>query len=251
MKLERVLEEFGLTNREARVYLAALELGESSIQDIAKKAGIERTGTYYIIETLGREGIVSKIEKDKKTFFAAAPPENLVSMAQKKRELLEEHFPELKALYNISDKKPKVRLYEGMEGIKSVFEETLRLKKGEEILAFTAFDVAHLFISDWGHEYVKRRSEKGIFARDIAQDSPEARDHQQHDKDELRETRLIPAELFPFTNEIDILKDRVMIVSFRETIGLVIESKDIAVMLRSIFELAWLGAKGFQKNPRT
>ena len=243
MKLEKVLEEVGLTAREAKVYLAALELGEASVQEIAKKAGIERTGTYYLIEALSREGVISSIEVDKRVRYMAVEPKLLLDLSKRKTKLLEEHFPELRALYNISNKKPKVRLYEGDEGIKSVFDKTLTLKRGEEILAFSSFGVAHEFIADWGHDYVKRRVERGIEARDIAEDSEESRDHQSRDKEELRKTLLVDRERFPFTNEINILPGWVMIVSFREKIGLVIESEDIAKMWRSIFELAWLGAE--------
>lgn len=243
MKLHQVLEEFGLSEREAKVYLAALELGEASVQEIAKKAGLERTGTYYLIEALIREGILNKIDKDR-TLYIAAEPQVILDLAKRKKQLIEEHFSEFKALYNISDKKPKVRLYEGIEGIKTIFEKTL--EKNEEILAFTSFAVGHDYVDEWGHEYVKRRAKKGISMRDIAEDSPESQDHKAHDKEEKRETRLVPKDKFPFTNEINILSDWVMIVSWKDMIGLVVESKDIATMWRSVFELAWLGAERVQ-----
>lgn len=247
MTLEQVLEELGLPPRQAKVYLAALELGEASVQDIAQKANIERTGTYYLVESLTREGIISKLEKGKKTYFVATEPENLLDIAKKKEDLMEKYLPEFKALFNQVKTKPRVSLYEGMEGIKTIFEKTLELKKGEEIVAFTPFEVAHKYIADWGHDYVRRRAAKGIFARDIAEDSPDSKEHQKHDEEEFRETRLVPKQKFPFTNEIGIFRDWVMIVSYKEIIGLVVESKDIAHMMKAIFELAWESAERFSK----
>lgn len=248
MKLNEVLEEFGFSEREAKVYLASLELGEGSIQDIAKKAGVERTGTYYLINNMVKAGLMSQVSKDGKTIFSPIKPDRLMEIAERNKRLLEEHLGQFRALFNASDKKPKVRLYEGMDGIKTVFDLTLSLKQGEEILAFTPFQVAHQFISDWGHDYVRKRARKNIFVRDIAEDSEHGREHQSKDKEELRETRLIPQDKFLFTNEINIMPDWISIVSYKEMIALVVESKDIASMMKSIFELAWLGAERFQTN---
>lgn len=243
MKLNDILEQFGLTQRQARVYLATLELGESTIQNIAKQADIERTGTYHLIDSLIQAGLVSCIIKKKKNYYSAREPEVISNIAKSRAKLIDQYLPEFKALYNLSDSKPKVRLFEGMEGIKTIFERTLDLKKGEEILAFSSFNIAHRYISEWGHDYVKRRAAKGIFARDITEDSLEAKEHQSRDKEELRETRMVPKDRFPFTNEINIYRNIVIIISYREMIGLVIESEDIAKMLKTIFELSWLGAK--------
>lgn len=243
MTLEQVLEEFGLSERQAKVYLATLELGEASVQDIAEKANIERTGTYYLIESLIRKGIVSKTAKGKKEYYSAAEPEVIFDLAKRKKDIIEKYLPEFKALYNSSKVKPKVRLYEGMEGIKSIYEKTLELKKGEEVVSFTPFEVGHKFIGDWGHDYIRRRVARGIFVRDIAEDSIDSREHQKNDKEEFRKTRLVPKQKFPFTNEIGIFQDWVMVISYKEMIGLVIESKDIAQMMKAIFELAWLGAE--------
>ncbi|MEK7106984.1 MAG: helix-turn-helix domain-containing protein, partial [Patescibacteria group bacterium] len=60
------LSQLGLSGQESAVYLAALELGFSSISDIAKKAGIKRPTTYYIVDELIKKNLVSRAPKGKR-----------------------------------------------------------------------------------------------------------------------------------------------------------------------------------------
>ncbi|MBI2590251.1 TrmB family transcriptional regulator, partial [Candidatus Berkelbacteria bacterium] len=48
----RELEELGFSENEARIYAANLELGPSTVADIARKAGVNRTTGYNILEVL-------------------------------------------------------------------------------------------------------------------------------------------------------------------------------------------------------
>ncbi|MDZ4385041.1 MAG: helix-turn-helix domain-containing protein, partial [Candidatus Moranbacteria bacterium] len=75
--LEKDLQEIGLNEKEARVYLSALELGQSTVQDIAKKALVNRATTYFVIESLMKSGLMSSFQKGKKQYFVAADPDRL------------------------------------------------------------------------------------------------------------------------------------------------------------------------------
>ena len=41
--LEKILKNIGLNEKEAKIYLALLELGKSKVPEIAKKAELKRT----------------------------------------------------------------------------------------------------------------------------------------------------------------------------------------------------------------
>ena len=69
------LSHVGLSDKEAAVYLAAMELGPAVVQDIAKKAEVNRATTYVMIESLASRGMMSTFVKGKKRYFAAEPPE--------------------------------------------------------------------------------------------------------------------------------------------------------------------------------
>lgn len=47
--------------------------------------------------------------------------------------------------------------------------------------------------------------------------------------------------------EINIFANKLAIISFKEQMGVIIESADVAKTQRAIFELAWLGAKNIKK----
>lgn len=254
MNLHQVLEEFGLSERQAKVYLANLELGEATVSQIAQKAQIERTGTYYVLESMKQKGLVNRFNKDKKEYYLAADPKEILVLSRKREKLIEEHLSEFKAFQNLVGSKPHVRLYEGFEGIKIVFQKTIE-KKSTEILAFSGYRLAEetaLFYGkeylDWGLNYIKERARKQIFTRVITEESEQARIRQKSDKEEFRELRIVPKEKFLFANEIDILDDWVAIISYKEMMALVVESKEFTKTMRAVFELCWDGAEKYKDN---
>ena len=148
------------------------------------------------------------------------------------------------SVYNDKAAKPKIRFYEGVDGLKQIYEETLLLKPKEEMLAYGQAELIHNILGDeWVDDYLARRRGAKIFQRAIVEDSELGREHQKNDKNENRQTILIPAEKYPFKNELNVFANKVSIISFKELMGVIIESADVAESQRSIFELAWLGAK--------
>src|SRR3989344_5908658 len=146
--LNKELEKIGLTQKEAGIYLACLELTEATIGDIAKKSGVKRTTVYDIIDSLKEKGLVSSITKNKKLFYYAESPKKLENTLDEKKRLLENMMPELFSIANKIDKKPKIKYFEGPEGMKDVFRDTLNYPD-QEILSWfpqkTSIDVGKIF----------------------------------------------------------------------------------------------------------
>jgi len=94
------LEDLGLSNEEARVYLAILELGGSYVSNIGKKAGISRVNVYYILGNLVKKGIVSSVEKNNIKFFSVESPKILVNQLEEKFLHAKKLLPELLSLTN-------------------------------------------------------------------------------------------------------------------------------------------------------
>jgi sugar-specific transcriptional regulator TrmB len=72
--LIKELRHFGLSDKEAAVYLASLNLGPASVQDLSHKSKVNRATTYVVIESLTTQGLMSTFVKDKKRYFALAAP---------------------------------------------------------------------------------------------------------------------------------------------------------------------------------
>ncbi len=236
----RNLEAFGLTEKESRVYLALLELGEATIGAIAKKSAIKRTTLYDVVENLKKSGLVGSVKKGKKSLYFAEDPRTLEGKLEEKRESLQKMLPELLSIANFLDNKPKIRFYEGKEGIKEVYKDTLK-HKDQELLAWvseeavSAFDLE--FLSSY---YLPRRIEKKIWVRAIAPKLPYMEQYQGEDVASLRRTKLIDPEDFPLLVEINLYgRNKIGIMSFSEQTSLIIESDRIFRTLKSIFEHQW------------
>ncbi|MDD5032924.1 MAG: helix-turn-helix domain-containing protein [Candidatus Pacebacteria bacterium] len=251
IKVGSLLKQAGFLDKEISVFLALLEIGRGKVSEISRKAGINRTTGYVILDGLANKGLVGISGKEPKQEYMAESPEKLVNFlnnkARKQKFIADEVnkiLPELMTTYNIGDR-PKVRFYEGIEGLKQVYEDTLTASKS--IVAYATFDDMHKTLPNYFPDYYKRRAKKGIFARGIAPDTPLARERMKLGKEEARDLALVPVDKYNFSPEIDIYDNKIMIASWREKLGIIIESGEIADAMKKIFELAWLQAKNMGK----
>src|SRR4030042_5957943 len=167
------LEQLGLSEKEAKVYLAVLELGEVNIQKIAQKSSIKRTTVYDVINSLKEKRLLSELTKGKKTLYSAEDPRKLEGHLDEKKEMLRKILPELLSITNLLDKKPTIRFYEGDEGIKEVYKDTLNYPD-QELLAWVSQEAVVGFDVEWLDKYYdSKRLEKKIWVRVIAPDTQE------------------------------------------------------------------------------
>lgn len=247
------LVDLGFSNKEAGVYLALLELGPSTTTEISRRAGINRTTGYDILESLASDGLINPIGETKIQKFVAENPGKVISFLENKiknsqEKLKQAHvlLPELLSVFNVKEK-PKVRFYEGTERIKEVFEDTLTAEK--EILAYAVgADAFNAVGEEYLRDYFQRRVAKNIKVRVIAPDDVDTLKVTAKDKEEMRESFIVPKDRFYFTTETNIYNNKILIMSWKEKFAVLVESKEIADAQKKIFELAWLGAKGFQNR---
>jgi len=239
MDLKNTLEQFGLHGKKADVYLAALELGGTSVINIARKAGIKRTTCYDILQDLINQGLVSETAKGKKRLFIGEDPEKIKKDLQKKESLFSEILPQLKSIHNISGVKPKIRYFEGKEGLIEAYDDAL--KYAGEIVAFGSEDVYKVLGRDWVEDYIKRRVKKDIRVRAILPSTEYLeREIFVRDQIQLRMCKSIKKEKYPFSIEIDIYGfQKVALISNKEQLAVIIESAEIYNTLKQIFELCW------------
>lgn len=250
--LEKILEKIGLSEKEAKVYLAALELGQDSVQNIAKKAGVNRPTAYFILERLMELGLASTLESGKKTVFVAENPKELETLLEREKQEMEARRDELKesmnqflAIYNAKQGKPIVRYFEGAEGLEALDRYGYdRLKKNSESLGIAPIDVIEKYFPERRARAVKDRVKIKLKSRLIYSHEngpiPESKN-----KDELREVRYLPKEKLPLSGSISIFPEwgiKIFYYDHHKPYGVLIESKEIAQNMKIIFELAWTGA---------
>lgn len=244
------LQQLGLSDEESKVYLAALEVNGGPVSVIAKKAGVHRVSCYHTLENLCEKRLVSVHVKNGVKHFSPEPPEQLERIAQEKMTLAKRLIPELKTLQSSLGFKPKIRSYEGREGVERVFTESLSAKK--EILGYTNLKTVTEFFPDFFRNYTRERLAKGIKSRTLSPNTVESVHvidpflPAQYDPN-LMEILLVNKEQFPFENEMLVFGNTVGIVSLRkdELLGLLVESATFAQTMKAVFDLAWLGATAF------
>ena len=162
-------------------------------------------------------------------------------------EKAEKFVPKLNTLHKVGGR-AQVKFYEGEEGLKQVYEDTLTSQ--EPIVSYATFDDMHKALPGYFPSYYKRRAEKGIAIRGIVPETKTALERQLKNKEEAREMRFIPADEYYFSPEMDIYDNKVMIASWREKFGIIIESAEIADAMKKIFKLAWIGAGTLKKDSK-
>src|SRR3989338_6673116 len=169
--LQKLLEGIGFDDKEANVYLACFELDGGSNTQISKRTNLNRITNYEILKRLERKGIVRIFLKRRKKHFMAVDPRIVVKQAKEKLALAETAIPEFLAGSNKIAKKPKIYFFEGIEGIKSIYDDSLNSKG--EILTFTnPKDIESVLGKKYVDRYVYERVLRKISVRRLAPGNP-------------------------------------------------------------------------------
>lgn len=237
MNLNKILEKFGLSDVQAKLYLSTLELGFASVYKISQKSGFPRTTCYQVLNVLKEMGAVSSFKKKQTLYYSATDPKALIELTKAKASLLESALPQLNALYGEARSQPTVRFYSGQEGMKVVLEEIL--DEAKEIKAFNSIDDLLTLLSDYFPKFVQRRIAKKIPAKVIMYDSKKARERQALGPKELRQVKIIDKKYLHHALAM-IWQDKVALFSLhKEFVVLVIESKIISDLHKTLFSYIW------------
>lgn len=251
MNIQETIERAGLTDKEATIYMTALELGEALITDIAKRANIKRPTAYLAIERLQVLGLVSATKKGKRTLYSAAHPRALLDLVRTREKQIEENLPALVALYNAPKSKPKIQVYEGIEGVRLVYQQAFyEMKKhpDHEIKWFSNPDAVMRYVPEAFNQFTTLvRTLTKPAARELNFFTTATEDWEKSAMimpGHRYQTRRMPKDL-PF-GDVDVLfyQNKVAIFSLgKETFTIVIESENIAKSFHSLYEAAWMGAE--------
>lgn len=157
MELNEVLAKTGLNEKEAKVYLAMLELGPATAYRIAPKAGIKRPITYVVLESLQNKGLVSTVPESERKLFVAADPGKILGEMERTKDLYKRYLPNLEAMYADSARKekPQVRYFEGRDAVYEIYEKIYQAK---EVMFFSTIkDILAVF-----PDYPKKLNEKAL-----------------------------------------------------------------------------------------
>src|SRR3989344_4594992 len=221
--LKKALESIGLGDKQVAVLRVLLERGPLFASAIAKAAKLNRTTTYGVLKELSAKALVSQVKQEGADRWQSITPDLLPSYIEQKRSDLaeakkevEDIVPQLKLLRSRGSVLPKVQFFEGIEGVKQAYEDTLENNKGKELRDISGIGAAFQRIDlPYIEYYFSKRTRLGIQTYVVGPDSEWARKSRADDSKYLRVTKLIPAK-YDFESEISIYDNKVGIFSYAQ-----------------------------------
>lgn len=243
------LKKFDLKEKDVVVYLYGLSTGPQYVSQIAQNCKITRSNAYDVIKRLTERGLCKNLGATYGKKVAMLPPEELESMLGRKQREISELSSELSLLMpelkKLPKKKvfiqPKVTYFEGLEGVRKLFESSLQTSDPEILTMLSEEGIFTVLGKEFVNDYVKRRISKGIMSKSIrpkAENDTEDPLYRKH-KESLRDIRIKPDNVV-IQSTILIFDNRVGFITVKEeAFGTLIESHDFAVTMKSWFLALW------------
>ena len=238
MELE-VIKKAGLSEAQAKVYLALIRHGELTPAKAAGLAGETRTNTYAILAKLEGAGLVPRGE-GKTQSFVASHPSVLETIAEKRRRTATKNEQALKAnmsaildIFYAHSERPGVKTFTGYDGIKEIYQDVLRT--GETVYLLRTRSDKKMF--DFIMKYRTLMGKKGVKTVALIPDSKFGRESMVNGIDEatLMDRVMMPRDAYTADVSIMVYGKKVAFIHYGETeMSTIVTSEAIAEAMRQI-----------------
>ena len=238
--LEKYLEEIGLSDKEAAIYLALLGFESATPTELSEKTGVKRTTVYVVLETLEKKGLVSEVPKGKTSSFQAEPPERLQTYVERQKVILEERsarlkdiIPQIKSISREKGVRPIVKFFEGRDGTISALEEFYELHDKRTTEGYFIFnrDLVEATFS----EKERERFAEIRLGKQVTPISVYNRKGGDYPFQTPGKRMRIDEEKYPILADIVIIEDRIIATTMSENgVSILIKSADLATTFSSL-----------------
>lgn len=242
-ELGKILEQIGLSPAETSVYISLLD-GQRSVQEVMRMTGEKRPTVYYSLNSLEKRGLVSKTGKEYGNKFQVESTDKLIELVdtgiRKQNELLEK-VKRLKDYYprNKAGGKILVSYSDSTEAITSAIFYSLYGKSKLIRSIVPADNFFQEMGEEFKEEYVKEKTKRNIQTKAIWEDIPSKKVIEKYYSNS--EIRQLPVDMHnSFETTIFIYDDKTLYIApKKENYAVLIQSKEHAKMMNSIFDNVW------------
>jgi HTH-type transcriptional regulator, sugar sensing transcriptional regulator len=234
-----------LTSGEARVYTSLLRLGPSKVGAIVRESRVSYSKVYDVLERLGGKGLVSHVLIGKVRHFSAAEPYRLHDYIRKKEESLQGEKQMADRLipgllkYAGAGKRNSAEIFIGLKGLRTAYEILLKdAKQGDVLRYFYPLEGYHEIASPFYSRLYLFQKQKKLDERGIGTTVFKKSDH--YKKLKIANMRFVS---FPLPGTTDIFGDKMLIIAWESTTGILISSKEITDHFKQYFDSIWKLAK--------
>lgn len=239
MDAQKAVEQLGYTHNEAKVYLAALSLGESHSSHIAQKTQLSLSTVQTIASDLHRKGAINFYVRKRYKYWVAESPTHLLAKLKERENTFRAALPRLESLRHGDKQKPHTKIFEGVDEIRLIYDDMLETR--DHIRAIIPWeDWIRLLGRGFMEDFVERRVHHHLRIKLIIPRSSVAEQIWAHDNEELRQTRYLPEDV-PIKTTTLIYGEKVAIISLNKKLptAVLIEDADVNETVSAFFEEMW------------
>ena len=235
------LAELDMNGRQAKVYMALLQLGSASAIELAKHTGFKHPTVYDVLDILKSKHLVSESFSGGRKRFCAEDPANLQEIENRRKNALDSVLPGLRELYLGGTRRPRIHFYSGPEAQYEVDEGLLNVKSGEYFYFGSVQEMFQRNTEEYLAEFYRRRIARGIWSNAIRNPSKEIPlDYMQPGPENLRRVRYLPAPISEDIAGLYLYDEKIAIISaVKEKYAIIIESHDLFVLVKTIWQCRW------------
>ncbi len=239
--LKELSDIAGFNDKKSKVYMALLDTGEATASEIAKKAGLKRTTVYNILPELISESLISSTKHKGKKYFYIDSPKDIKMQMEYRLSQVDNLIKKLLPFHSLTHDKPSLKIHEGIHGLEKTYQDVVEtLAPGEMHRAYLGASEMYQDIhSDLIAKWAKVRVNRNCPTRMITNDNATARNWLKTQKQDKRDIKIVK-NLTHLNGELKIYGNKIALTSYKEDyLTIVLESKDMANVLRSMFDMLW------------
>ena len=238
MSIGDALKTLGLTEKQSLVYVALVELGESAAYPIARKSGLKTPTAYVILKELLEMGIVHTVPRAKKKLFRPLDPKQLFAKAESRFIDAKAALPSILALVTSPSLAPVTRSFSGKTQLLNAYFDTLA-KPNKTLRGWMSEGAwSEHGLDFFMNTYRPQRVKQNISTQFIVGDTLVMRKYSKDEPDAKKEIR-IDKNLDPKSDLFIYDGNKVIVASFYEEMGVIIESEHVHALLEQIFTAHW------------
>jgi len=232
---QEILQEFGFTQAEAKIYLVLLKLGSVKVGQIIEKSGLQSSTTHNTLHSLIEKGFVTYVLKGKMKQYQAVEPKLILEQYKEKEKKFQEVLPKLESIHTFAEEKQSAEIYEGTKGIITMLNELIEDAKPNDEYYFFAVDVSGLNkeIQNFFERYDAKRKAKKLVMKGLARKELKPL----FEKRKFLNVKYLD---FPIPSNISICNDKMVLISWGEKPnGILVKSKQIIESEKRFFGELW------------
>ena len=236
-ELVESLQRIGLSDKEAKIYLALLKIGDATVKNIASEADVKRPTTYLILEELRKKGLLLKIPHTKKAIYRAKSPDDLHSFAVENIETLERVLPKIESI--TGERNPVKTLYfEGLQGLKDALNYKNKETENKTMTVFWAkLDKVSKPVLEIFKKSHNALIKNKVTVTGITPEDETGNEFRESYPADLYKVTTLPKNEYSSDISLEVVENFLRIINGVEMKAVIIEDKSVADSMRQIFNI--------------